>query len=55
MPVDPIVGNAIIALIHIIAELGKQAGMTQEQINQHFLDSWNKLQTQDPDKLPDAG
>lgn len=52
---DPIVGNAIIGLIQLVAELAKQAGMTQEQINQHFLNSWQKLQEETPDKLPDAG
>lgn len=51
---DPVIGSAVIALIQVVAELGKQAGMTQEEINQHFLSSWSKLQEQPPEELPDA-
>ena len=51
---DPIVGASIIALIQIIAELAKQQGMTLEQMNKHFLESWQKVQDRPANELPDA-
>jgi len=52
--VDPATGAAIIALIQIVAELAKQQGMTAEQINQYFAESWKKVQDRPPGELPDA-
>ena len=52
--VDPIVGSAVVGLIQIITELAKQQGMTIEQVNQHFLESWKKVQDRPASKLPDA-
>ena len=51
--VNPIIGNVIIALIQIVGELAKQQGMTIEQVNQHFLESWQKVEDRSPDDLPD--
>ena len=51
---DPIVGASIIALIQIIAELAKQQGMTLEQMNKHFLESWKKVQDRPAGELPDV-
>ena len=52
--VDPIVGTAIVTLIQVVAELAKQHGMTVEQVNQHFLESWKKVQDRPASELPDA-
>ena len=52
--VDPIVGTAIVTLIQVIAELAKQQGLTIEQMNQHFLESWKKVQDRPSSALPDA-
>jgi len=52
--VDPIMGNAIIALIQVVTELAKQQGMTVEQVNQHFLESWRKVEARPAGELPDA-
>jgi len=51
---DPIVGTAIITLIQVVAELAKQQGLTIEQMNQHFLESWQKVQDRPASELPDA-
>ena len=53
--VDPLIGSAVIGLIQIATELAKQHGMTLEQMNQHFLESWAKVQNRPASELPDAG
>ena len=52
--VDPIIGSAVVGLIQIVTELAKQHGMTIEQVNQHFIESWKKVQDRPANELPDA-
>jgi hypothetical protein len=47
--------NAVITMIQVVAELGKQAGMDEREMNRHFYESWAKIEGKDPDSLPDAG
>ena len=51
---DPVIGASIVTLIQVIAELAKQYGMTAEQVNQYFMDSWQKVQDRPASDLPDA-
>lgn len=51
---DPIIGQVIIALIQVAAEYATKAGMTKEQLNQHFLDAYEKAKLNIPAELPDA-
>jgi hypothetical protein len=51
---DPIIGAAIVTLIQVVTELAKQSGMTSEQVNQHFLESWSKVQDRPANELPDV-
>ena len=52
--VDPIIGSAIVGIIQIVTEMAKQQGMTIEQVNQHFLEFWKKVQERPASELPDA-
>lgn len=52
--VDPIIGSAIVGLIQIATEMAKQQGMSIEQMNQHFFESWEKVQDRPANELPDA-
>ncbi len=51
---DPITGGIIVAMIQVIAEYAKKAGMSREQLNTHFLTAYDQGKLNDPDKLPDA-
>lgn len=51
---DPVIGSVIITLIQTVAELAKQQGMTKQEADQHFMESWKKVEDRPASDLPDV-
>jgi len=51
---DPTIGALMTVFLQAFAEYLRQQGQTNEQINQYFLDSWQKVIDRPASDLPDV-
>jgi len=51
---DPTVGALMTVFLQAFAEYFRQQGLTNEQINQYFMDSWQGVIYRPASDLPDA-
>jgi len=51
---DPAVGALMTVFLQAFSEYLRQQGLTNEQINQYFMDSWQKVQDRPASDLPDV-
>ena len=51
---EAVTGALLTVFLQALAEYLRQQGMTNEQIDQYFMESWQKVQKRPASELPDA-